>query len=732
MRLRHILISCILACGVTFGAKADNDVVTLPTIVRDGVSYYQYQVKDGESLYGIAKLMGWDYDLLDALNPGASDKLRRGDKLIYPSDGLVSATVDSASAPVAQRSGKVNYTVTGSSNPYEVAKYLGVTTEQLYAQNPSARHGIKKGDVVTIDYSMLDAEAGEKAYPTPTPSDSSEKVAESVAERFKDSGSEETVVQKPEEAVAVSAPSSIAADSTPAEDPYSGVSNRNPLVGLDKNMLMEYTIQPGDNAQVVASNFGTTVRDIYFLNRGVSEAWFPEGLVIYLLPGSKDQDHHNVTIHSRLKTGETTYKVKKNDTFESIAGAGNITVAELRDANPGVSTLKKGKKIVVPQYVNHSEMKDVVYTDPREATSEGRSEIYREVADYGKPERNNGNMFDIVVLTSTASSDLKRDREFLRGFLLGVNSVDTRGKKVGIQVVDVTDNRLASSYMSEVKSSRPDLIVASFEKSFPDDLISYAEQNHCGLVNVFDAKNEAFTSTDEMFQVLQPSLMMNEKIAESLFDLFKNRNIIFIDDAAGESDSFATLFKDKLKNAGISFNNISSVSGLKNIEPAAGSSYVIISNAGTHGAISQTLQGVESFKKSYPDLEIALVGRPTWIVYADKMLSQFKECDTYIPSRFCYDSNSRPFVDFRDKFEAAYNVEPVVSYPPYAAMGYDVARYFISSMLRNNGDFNKKVNTPSGLEMIFDFQRESAHSGLVNKTLYWMQYTPRGVKSINF
>lgn len=736
MRLRHILISCLLACGVGLEVCADNNVVTLPTVVRDGVSYYQYQVKDGESLYGIAKLMGWDYDLLDALNPGAAEKLRRGDKLIYPNDKLsVEKEADSSETFTPsgkKRKFKVEYTVTNSSNPYEIAKYLDVTTEQLYAQNPSARKGINKGDVIVIDYAALDGDGSAKPDQSAFATEQSGKVSESVAGRFKDIDKTDLAKAAPSVSAKTESAAVSVSETEKGEDPYSGVSVRNPLVGLDKNMLMEYTIQPGDNAQIVASNFDTTVRDIYFLNRGVSESWFPEGLVIDLLPGSKEQDHRNVTIHTRVKTGETSYKIKKEDTFESVAAANNITVAELREANPGVSELKKGKKIAVPQYMNHSEWKDVVFTDPREATSDGRSEIYREVSDFGKPERNNGNAFDIVVLTSTSSSDLKRDREFLRGFLLGVNESDNEGKKIGVQVVDVTDDRLASSYMSEVKSNRPDLIVATFEKSFPEDLISYADQNGIGLVNVFDAKSEAYTSNDEVFQVLQPSAMMNEKIADNMFNLFKNCVILFVDEPAGENDSFAALFKEKLKKAGIPFDNLASVGALKTLEPAGGKGYVIVSGAGSQNAVSSTLQAVESFRKSYPDLEVSLIGRPTWIVYADKLESQLRDCDTYIPSRFYYYSDSVPYQNFISLFKKVYNVEPVVSYPPYAAMGYDIARYFISSMLDNNGDFNRHVNVPRGLEMDFDFQRESAHSGLVNKLLYWMHYAPGGVTGTGY
>lgn len=723
MQFRHILFSIVISCSFTGFANVDSAASKLPTTVRDGISYYQYQVKDGESLYGIAKQFGWDYDLLDSLNLGASDKLRKGYMLIYPAGELTDNQTDVATASTNPGKGKVSYELPADASPYEVAKLLNISTAQLYAQNPSARRGLKKGDVITVDYSALDAVDVSSTAPK-------KDVAETVAEKFKQSPEKESPVEKTSQPSSSEQAGKVIVE--PENNPYSGVSKRNPLVGLDKDMLMEYTIQPGDNAAIVASNFNTTVRDIYFLNKGVSESWFPAGLVINLLPGSKEEDHHFVELKKRVKSGESFYKVKKEDTWESIAADNAISVAELHDANPGVAILKKGKKIVVPKIQDFTERGDVVFTDPRESTSEGRSEIYKEVTDFGKPERNTGNLYDIVVLTSKASSDLKRDRDFLRGFLLGIKDIETYGKKIGVQVVDVSDNRLASSYMQDVKSNRPDLIVATFEKYFPEDLVSYAEQNGCKLVNVFDAKSESYNGFDGMFQVLQPSAMMNEKIADNIFEMFKTRHFIFIDDNSAEADSYSALLKNRLKKAGIPFDSYNDASRLKNIEASGSAGYVIVSNANTANSINANLQGVEAFREAYPTIPISVIGRPTWIVYAEKMSTLMKNCDTYIPSRFFYDDKSFATRQFNDKFSASYNVEPVASLPPYGAMGYDVATYFLNSLLRNNGDFNKSVSVPDGVEITFDFQRESAHSGMVNKSLYWMRYSPEGIKGIRF
>lgn len=646
MRLKHILLSSIVLSLSFLRCFASGSSETLPIVDREGISYYQYKVKEGESLYGIAKQMGWDYDLLDSLNPGASDNIKKGFILIYP-------------------------------------------TGELSLNNDNT----------------------------------SQELSESAISFDKESGNISSKETKN---------SPVYSDEDSFSNPYEGVSQRNPLVNLDKNMLMEYTIQPGDTPDVVASNFDTTVRDIFFLNKGVSEAWFPEGLVINLLPGSKDLDHHYALVTTRLKIGERDYKIKAGDTLNSIAKENNLTVEEIKKENPYLDEFRKGKKIILPIIDIKTSHQDVVFTDPREKSREGRTEIFREVADYGKPSRNNENYCDIVVLTSASNNDLKRDRDFLRGFLLGVNETKTQGKKIGVQIIDISGEENINFNLKELKSNHPDIIVATFEKDLPLDLINFAEKNGCKLINVFDAKSESYLTNSQVVQILMPSAVMNEKIAENIFKRFRNREFVFLEESSNDSESFSSILKNKLKDYRISYKDLSSPGELSEIKTDNPYGIVIVSGASTSAQISSTLQAVESYKKDFPETNVSLIGRPTWIVHADKMATQLKTCDTYIPSRFFYDNEAADVIRFNENFNKVYNVSPAPSFPPYAAMGYDIARFFIASALNNNGDFNLPLHLPEGIEITFDFKRESAHSGLVNNSLYLMHYNNKGIEGIIF
>lgn len=656
MRFQNIFLSIGVTAGMGLSAFAADKAESLPTIKKDGREYYQYSAAGGESLYGVAKEMDWDYDLLEALNPDISGALNKGYILIYPVDIL--STED-------------------------------VTAVETDTRNPAARRWNNEGN--QKDYAL----------------------------------------SAPRNAREVNLTRQTNFDTDESEDPYSSISNRNPLQGLQRDKLMDYTIQPGDTPLSIANDFNTTVRDIFFLNKTLSDYWFPVGAEINILPGSRDLDHHMATVITRVKTGEESYKVKQDDTLQSIAKQFGITIEELKEANPDL-LIKKGKKIVIPIITVNRETKDVVFTDPRERTAAGRAAIHQEVHDYGKPERNSRNIADIVILSSTGQSDLNRDGEFMRGFLLGVDALKLKGKEIGIQFIDITDTRHAASYMREVKSNRPDVIVTTFERSLPEDLAAYAERYRCKLVNVFDAKSETFETNPEVMQVLQPSTMMNEGLADDVLSRFSRYNFVFLEDSPADSDSFASIVKTKLKSKNIVFEELESPSALMDKDLISSKPYVIVSNASTQNALEASLNAVKALKGNNPGKNVVLIGRPTWIVYGEKFSDAMKECDTYIPSRFFFDASSQNQKRFDTLYESVYNSSPRTSFPPYAAMGYDIATYLICSLEQNMGDFNMKAQIPPSIEIVFDFNRTSIGSGLVNTTLYWIHYTLKGVEGIKF
>lgn len=123
-------------------------------------------------------------------------------------------------------------------------------------------------------------------------------------------------------------------------------------------------------------------------------------------------------------------------------------------------------------------------------------------------------------------------------------------------------------------------------------------------------------------------------------------------------------------------------------------------------------------------LKFSVLARPNWIVYADQFKDKYNLFNTYIPSRFYFEQADYQAEVFIKKFAEKYGEQPVNSNPNYAALGYDVVRFFIESENYNNGDSNNGFINYNALQTDFHLSRMSNWSGFLNQCVYLINYTP--------
>lgn len=147
---RHILTS-IFAAGVLFTSIASPADVSLPKVNIAGSQYYMYEVKKGDSLYGISHRYGWNIDRLEQLNPSVGHKLEKGVKIYYPvNDGEVNSQSDKSEYVPLSEYPVIRHVVKKGDTVYSIAKMYGVSLDKIYEYNPSAKTILKRGDVITI------------------------------------------------------------------------------------------------------------------------------------------------------------------------------------------------------------------------------------------------------------------------------------------------------------------------------------------------------------------------------------------------------------------------------------------------------------------------------------------------------------------------------------------------------------------------------------------------------
>lgn len=616
--------------------------LSLPIVEILGKNYYVYAIKKGDSLFGIAKDYGWNYEELRQLNPKAVSPLKKGMKIYYPvteepkTDSAKTDVDNSAAQPLTHKV-KLGDTVYGISRMYKIPE------SRIYELNPGSKKGIREGQTLILS---------------------------------------------------------------------------KPGVVVDDENADFYTIKKGDTLYAVARAHDTTVAAILKLNPGISEKNFRADDIIRMPKKGTGVKSTVKTFEQQNVASFSTYTVEKKDTWDSIAEKTGVDKNDLIEINKAVGDKPKNKTVLsIPKIETKVIQKKVAEEDPRELTQDGIAEIYDDV--HGLNDSLSVKELKVALLLSEPS--VRKDLEFTRGFLTGIQNLKSSGISIALSVID--GSRGSSDILNELSDVDPDILFLTTDKGIPSYLSEYAEVSQTPMVNTFDVKNELYTSNPYAIQLLTPSNYFNDEIAARMLEDYGNNVLIFAGNA-DQGDQLALSLKElwdksKIKNL--------SIDGLSEYPFREDTKYLIYGYPTRKDDINSLLSAVNKIKSASPLTEISLLGRPNWIIYDDPdMIEKFQEANVNIPSRFYYDKNSSEARRFENIYKSLFDRTPAKSFPMYAGVGYDASMYFLPGMVSAGSDVNSLGEYTNGAQSDFALSRPSNWSGLLNPMVYLVKFTPYG------
>ncbi len=495
------------------------------------------------------------------------------------------------------------------------------------------------------------------------------------------------------------------------------VIQQSPQTVSDKYLY--YVIKPGDTLYSLAKKYHTSIEDILIANPSVSEKNFKIGDTIRLAINSNSKRIHTELVEEERLASVESYKVKKNDTWSTIAKETGVDEETLKEANEETSKLKKNAIVNVPVIETVQVEKEVEKEDPRELTSEGIQELYDSIHNIDSEQSLLAEVKIAAILDEPTSN---KDLDFSRGFLIAVDELKNSPYKINFKVID---GRMSTEAVTNALDDfEPNLIVATADKNFPAFLADYGNTNQIEIVNVFDVKNELYEDNPSMVQLLPPSSYFNQQIADRLYSDYGNRKLIVVG-LPDSNDGIAEILLPKYQDYD---KTELPVSGLSDFELSESDYYVIYAYSSKKEEVADLLQAVENLKEKYPLANISVVGRPSWVVLNETYGDKFAEADVIIPSRVWFDSESSVGKRFMGKFNDMFDGVPVKSFPSFAASGYDVAKYFIPSTARNGGDFNKGFSGFEGtpIQSEINLERVNNWGGFINPIGYLLKFRHGG------
>ena len=483
-----------------------------------------------------------------------------------------------------------------------------------------------------------------------------------------------------------------------------------------------HTVDEDDTVSSLARQYDTTVEDLYKANPGLTPGELAEGTTVRLKEGTRQENvRSEISTEERLE-GFGSYKVRKGDTWASVARKHNVDQQLLRDANPGKWKLRKNDIIAIPKTKEVEVELTYVEEDPREQTAEGRRELYDEVHGVESASSTVAKEREVRVAMVLEDVSSNRDMEFSRGSLLAIDRLKDSGFRTVLKIID--GSMPMSRNITELETFQPELIVSTADKELPEYLSDFARRTGAQLVNAFDVKSEAYIDNPSIYQFLTPTPYFNDEVRDFVADNYGGYTLLIAGSPASSDQMGEAIIR--------SYDDGSNVSSPINVEigeiaeyPAEDfGKYIVYGTPTRKEDVSELLDAVTTLSENHPTAEIVLMGRPNWITYSETMRQKLNAANAMIPSRFYFDPKEPESRRFIVDYQSLFGQTPMKSYPVYSAAGYDIMTYFLPNTAMSDGDINATYSAASTLQSDVSRIRVSNWGGMINPNCYVITFNP--------
>lgn len=608
------------------------------------------------------------------------------------------------------------YKVNSAEGFYSICKKFDVTKEEIILYNPSAKNGLKSGQELLIPI---------KGAATAIPKTNTSSFVHTVSAgetlyaiaRMYHVSPDSIIALNPGSEKNIRVGDKLNIPQTKQSNPS------DPLSGSAGSQYVFHTIAAKETLFSVARKYGTTVESVLKQNPGLSPANFSIGKVIRITPVQK-----NETIQKTDAPRTFSYTVKKKETLYSIAQQFDITVDDIKACNPGIGDISKNDIINIPVKETKTRLKPQTPVE-----YENISQIYNDLHSGEKKETVNVAVLLPFMLSQKEDTRSALYLEYYQGFLLAVDSLKKRGASINVYAFDTEgksstlDNILAKAEMKSM-----DLIIGPADNNLIQKTAAFALKNEINMVNAFSLKNDEANHNAHVLQTNIPHSYLYAEASKELIRQFGNKKILFLldDDNSDEKKDFIKEVKSELQQKNIPFKDVQissdpQLSALKSSLPE-NSDILIISNSSSKNSVGKITALLTKLKDERPDLSITLFGYPEWQTYTKEYLNNFYKLNTVIFTRFYANPTEYDWKEFQKKFYFWYNKDMINANPKYGLLGFDTGMYFLNALKRYGKKFEDHLGhlESSSIQTDFKFQRINNWSGFINKSLYFVYFTP--------
>ena len=506
---------------------------------------------------------------------------------------------------------------------------------------------------------------------------------------------------------------------------------RNPLIVLISTLLLlsfsggaqrlgaqnlrKHVVAPQETVYSIANRYGVSAQEIYSNNPG-SEEVIRVGQTL-LVP---EHAHLSTAKEGVDLTQDGLHVIQKGETLYSVARLYGLSQKQLTDMNPGLSAdhFPLGAAIVIRKGTGKPNGGASVASAP--------SRLSQTAGSKGGAARLMKENYPVkaALLLPIGEKSPFRYIDFYRGVLLALLELKNAGISASVELLPVEGMTALNQTLEAGKVKDFNLLIGGDSEASVDRIARYAQTNGQLYVSPFVFSGDAATRYAEFYRINPNKDLLDERVAQAFCQEFATRHVLVVESAGGSHRSFVKGLTDVCAQKGIKYTR-RSMQELKegNWPDTQGAPVIVVPEASDEKTSKELFELLSGREQALP-VSVRVFGYPEWQSYGSdftKLMSSFKST---IFSTFYFDQRSPEGKQFISQYERWYNERLQATYPQYAVLGYDVARFFFRSVAGYGNQLSDVIGQLpiDGLQSNFIFTRPQQEGGFANMSLFFVTY----------
>ena len=558
-----------------------------------------------------------------------------------------------------------------------------------------------------------------------------------------------------------------------------------PIKNINGREYYYYAVKRGETLLSVAAKFGITRDELIQFNPGAADG-LRQGTTLYL-PVSEFKAETVVAenvIAGNTDKNQFSYKVQRGETLFGLSHRFGVTPDDIIALNPSAkSGIRAGQTLLIPggtqspqpevaveveEQANvdevarnvplrieydrtlkpvEAEIVEVPTTELLEENAPGFDSLRIEydrsltpvdvtIEEVDQPLGDSYHESSVALLLPLMLSDTvvsKQSRsalDFVRGFLLGVESMAQKSARVQLSIYDTYgSSENLSDLFDKIGSDSMDVVITPEDEALFRAVADSMSTHKGNVLNLFAVQDTTHYTNSCILQGNAPQNVMYAKACDALMTIYEGYKPVFLISKGGRSEkiNFTDFVRARYSELGIEPLEVayqgmmSSQNLIDKLAADSAGRYVFIPASGSLTEFNKFARALRSVRDSMSDAsEIGLFGYPDWTTFRGESKKLLHQLGAVIYSRFYADMTDYETAQFAERFSREYGEEMTEQVPSQALLGYDTARYIFGN-INTNGRFMPITDDVfKGLQSSFRFVNDDLRmsAGASNQSIY--------------